>query len=267
MIFVMDVGNTHTTAALFKKKELLHFWRITTARHRTQDEWGALLKSLFHFNDLRMRDVGGVIISSVVPPADDPLRQMCLRYFKRDPLFVAPGMKTGIHVHYDPPGDVGADRIVNAVAVCAFYETPAVVVDFGTATTFDVIAEGGDYVGGVITPGIGISSEALFERAAKLPKVELVRPKKVVGRNTVASIQSGLYWGYVSLVEGILLKIKKEFGEAKAVVATGGFAARLSRDCPGIDEVDETLTLKGLRLLYEMNTTRKGTDENGGEGS
>jgi type III pantothenate kinase len=158
MIFVMDVGNTHTTAALFHEGEMLHFWRITTARHRTQDEWGALLKSLFHFNDLRMQDVEGVIICSVVPPADAPLRQMCLRYFKRDPLFVAPGIKTGIHVHYDPPGDVGADRIVNAVAVCAFYKTPAVVVDFGTATTFDVISEGGEYLGGVITPGIGISS-------------------------------------------------------------------------------------------------------------
>jgi len=253
MIFVMDVGNTQTTVALFGGKELLHSWRLSTARHRTQDEWGALLQSLFHFHDLRLEEVEGVAISSVVPPADFPLRQMCRRYFHTDPLFVAPGIKTGIHILYDSPADVGADRIVNAVAAYALYPAPAIVVDFGTATTFDMLGEGGNYLGGVIAPGVAISAEALFERAAKLPKVEIARPRKVIGKSTVASMQSGFYWGYVGLVEGVLRKMKREHPGVRTVVATGGLAPILVGDCPSIEQVNENLTLEGLRILYEMN--------------
>ncbi len=253
MVFVMDVGNTQTTVALFQGQTLVHCWRLSTARRRTPDEWGALIKSLFHIHDLDMDDVKGVAVSSVVPPADGPLREMIRRYFNREPLFVAPGIKTGVHILYDNPTEVGADRIVNAVAAQVRYGLPAIVVDFGTATTFDMLDEGGHYLGGVIAPGLGISAEALFERTAKLPKVELARPKKVIGKSTVASMQSGLYWGYVGLVEGILRRMKREFGTVKTVMATGGLAPLIARDCPSVDSVDETLTLDGLRIIYDRN--------------
>ncbi len=254
MIFVMDVGNTQTTAALFRGHEIIQSWRLTTARHRTQDEWGALLQSLFALHGYDMKAVTGISICSVVPPADAPLRLMCKCYFGLDPLFIVPGTKTGVHVLYDTPADVGADRIVNAAAVYGAYETPAIVVDFGTATTFDMLGENGNYLGGAIAPGIGISAEALFEKAAKLPKVEIARPRKVIGKSTVGSMQSGLYWGYTSLTEGIIRKMKAEYGNVKTVIATGGLAGVLVKDCPSIDVVDETLTLKGLRVLYERNT-------------
>ena len=253
MIFVMDVGNTQTTAALFRGADMVQSWRLTTARHRTQDEWGALLQSLFSLHGYDMQDVSGISICSVVPPADAPLRLMCKTYFGHDPLFIVPGTKTGIHVLYDTPADVGADRIVNAAAVYGVHKTPAIVVDFGTATTFDMLGENGDYMGGVIAPGIGISAEALFEKAAKLPKVEIARPRKVIGKSTVGSMQSGLYWGYASLTEGIIKKMKAEFGTVKTVIATGGLAGALVKDCPSIDVVDENLTLNGLRILYERN--------------
>ncbi len=253
MIFVMDVGNTNTTVALFEASRMVHFWRLTTARHRTRDEWSMLLDGLFRLNNLEVGEVEAIAISSVVPPADAPIREMCLNYFGMEPLFVAPGIKTGIHIHYDPPSEVGADRIVNALAVSAIHETPAIVVDFGTATTFDMVGEKGDYMGGVIAPGIGISSEALFAKAAKLPKVELARPHVVIGTSTVGSMQSGLYWGYTGLVEGIIKRMKKEFGDVKIVVATGGLADVIKNGCPSIDVVDETLTLNGLRILLERN--------------
>jgi type III pantothenate kinase len=253
LIFVMDVGNTQTTVALFEGDKIVRCWRLTTARQRTPDEWGALLKSLFHIHDLDMSDVSGVAISSVVPPADWPLRHMCKLYFKLEPLFVAPGIKTGVRVLYDNPAEVGADRVVNAAAALDKYEVPAIIVDFGTATTFDMLDGEGNYLGGVIAPGLAISAEALFERAAKLPKVEIARPRRVIGKTTVASMQSGLYWGYVGLVEGILRRMKKEFGVVKSVVATGGLAPLIAPDCPSVGAVDEDLTLEGLRLLYERN--------------
>jgi type III pantothenate kinase len=253
MIFVMDVGNTQTTVALYRKSHLVNSWRISTARHRTQDEWGALLHLLFQVNDLQMADVSGVIVCSVVPPADAHLRNMCRRYFKREPIFVVPGIKTGVPVLYDNPSEVGADRIVNAVAVLASYELPAIIVDFGTATTFDVLDAKGNYLGGAIAPGLAISAEALFEKTAKLPKVEISRPSRIVGKTTVQSLQSGLYWGYAGLVEGLLKRMKKELGAVKTVVATGGLARLIAPDCPSVQAVDENLTLEGLRLLYERN--------------
>jgi type III pantothenate kinase len=253
MVFVLDVGNTQTTVALFEGKKLRHSWRLSTARHRTSDEWAGLLQSLFHLHSISLSDMEGIVISSVVPPADWPLRQMSQRHFGLEPIFVAPGIKTGIHILYDNPAEVGADRIVNAVATYARYEAPAIVVDFGTATTFDMLGEDGNYLGGVIAPGLGISAEALFEKAARLPKVEIARPRKVIGKSTVTSMQSGLYWGYVALVEGTLKRMKKEFGPVRSVIATGGLAPVLARDCPSIETVDENLTLEGLRLLWEKN--------------
>lgn len=253
MILVMDVGNTQTTVGLYRESELVHQWRLTTAHHRSQDEWGALFQSLFHFNGLTMEDVSGVAICSVVPPADLPLREMVKRYFGCPPFFIAAGVKTGLKIFYDSPAEVGADRVVNAVAAFQAYGGPAIVVDLGTATTFDMIGEGGDYLGGVIAPGLAISAEALFERAAKLPKVEIAKPAKVIGRTTVGSMQSGLFWGYVGLIEGILKRMKREFGEVKHVVATGGLAPTVAKEVKAIDSVDENLTLEGIRLLYERN--------------
>ena len=249
----MDVGNTQTVVALFQNESIVQCWRLTTARHRTRDEWGALMQSLFHFNNLSMDQVSGVAISSVVPPADRAIRELVRRYFGQEPFIVGPGIKTGVPVLYDHPSEVGADRIVNAVAVVHKYGTPAIIVDFGTATTFDLLNAEGAYVGGVIAPGLGISSEALFERAAKLPKVEIQRPSRVIGRTTVGSMQSGLYWGYAGLVEGIVRRMKEEFGPVDLVPATGGLAPIIARDCPSITHVDETLTLEGLRILYERN--------------
>ncbi len=260
MIFVIDVGNTQSTFALYQGPKLLHRWCLSTARHRTLDEWGALLHLLFHVNELAIGDVRGIVVSSVVPPADAPLREMCRRYFKREPLFVAPGVKTGVSVLYDNPAEVGADRVVNAVAVLAHHEVPAVIVDFGTATTFDVLDAKGNYLGGAISPGLAISADALFEKTAKLPKVEISRPSRVIGKTTVQSIQSGLYWGYVGLVEGILKRIKKEFGPVKTVIATGGLAPVVAPDCPSIGRVDENLTLEGLRLIYQKNCDKEAKD-------
>lgn len=261
MIFVMDVGNTQTTVALYRGDQLINSWRISTARHRTQDEWGALLHLLFQVNDLQMAEVSGVIVCSVVPPADAHLRDMCRRYFRREPIFVAPGLKTGVPILYDNPSEVGADRVVNAVAVLAHYPLPAIIVDFGTATTFDVLDGKGNYLGGAIAPGLAISAEALFEKTAKLPKVEISRPSRVIGKSTVQSIQSGLYWGYAGLVEGLLKRMIKELGPVKSVIATGGLARLVAPDCPSVQTVNETLTLEGLRLLYEKNSPdAKGTD-------
>jgi type III pantothenate kinase len=254
LLLVMDVGNTQTVLALFQGEAIVHSWRLSTARHRTLDEWGALTQSLFHFNNLSMDQVFGVAISSVVPPSDRPIREFVGRYFGREPFIVGPGIKTGVPILYDHPSEVGADRIVNAVAVIQKYGAPAIVVDFGTATTFDLLNGEGAYVGGLIAPGLGISSEALFDRAAKLPKVEIQRPQRVIGRTTVSSMQSGLYWGYAGLVEGILGRMREEFGPVGLIPATGGLAAVIARDCPSITHVDENLTLEGLRILYERNS-------------
>lgn len=253
MLLVLDVGNTETTIGLFEGEVLSKRWSISTTLTRTQDEWAALMKIYFEMAGFSISEVHGVAISSVVPPVDHILKEAFETYFSLVPLFVGPGIKTGIQILYENPSEVGADRVVNAVAAAKLHELPAIVIDFGTATTFDLVAADGSYVGGVIAPGLAISAEALFTRAAKLPKVELAKPKKVVGKSTTASMQSGLFYGYASLTEGIVKRIKAEYGAVKSVVATGGLANLIAPECPFIDDVDEDLTLKGLYFIHEKN--------------
>lgn len=253
MLLVLDVGNTETTIGLFEGEVLSKRWSISTTLTRTQDEWAALMKIYFEMAGFSISEVHGIAISSVVPPVDHILKEAFETYFSLVPLFVGPGIKTGIQILYENPSEVGADRVVNAVAAARLHELPAIVIDFGTATTFDLIAADGSYLGGVIAPGLAISAEALFTRAAKLPKVELARPKKVVGKSTTASMQSGLFYGYASLTEGIVKRMKAECGAVKTVVATGGLANLIAPECPFIDDVDEDLTLKGLYFIHEKN--------------
>jgi len=249
MLLVIDVGNTNTVLGVYRDEEMLHCWRLTTARDRTADEWGVLIRTLFNLADLADGTVSGIAISSVVPPARPALEEMALRYLGIQPLFIEPTMDLGMPVLYKPPSDVGADRVVNAIAAYTQFGGPAIVVDFGTATTFDAISTQGEYLGGVITPGIGISSEALFLRAARLPRVEVRQPPKVIGDSTVSSIQSGLYWGYAALVDGILRRMKEELENAY-VVSTGGLAELIFPACEEVDSVEKNLTLEGMRLIY-----------------
>ncbi len=250
MLLVIDVGNTNTVLGVYRKEELLHYWRLTTARDRTADEWGVLIRTLFQIGDISNDTVSAVAISSVVPPARPAMEEMAVRYFGVQPLFIEATMDLGMPVLYNPPGDVGADRIVNAVAAYEEYGGPVIVVDFGTATTFDAISAQGEYLGGVIAPGIGISAEALFLRAARLPRVEIRQPNAVIGSSTVSSMQSGLYWGYAGLVDGVLKRMKQEL-ENPHVISTGGLAELIFPACDEIDAVEKNLTLEGMRLIYQ----------------
>lgn len=257
MLLALDVGNTNTTLGLYRldteKPGLAAHWRVTTHRAQTVDEYGVLFVNLFEMNRLSARDVTHIIVSSVVPPLDSTLRQVCEEYFHVHPLFVEPGIKTGMPVLQENPADLGADRLVNAIAAFERYGGPCVVVDFGTATTFDVISAKGEYMGGAISAGLGISADALFSRAARLGKVDIKRPAKVIGTNTLTHLQSGLYFGYIGLVDGILERMVAELGEKPRVIATGGLARQISEDSRYITEIDDMLTLDGLRILFERN--------------
>jgi type III pantothenate kinase len=274
MLLALDIGNTNTVLGLYREssEELLAHWRITTQRTQTADEYSVLFQNLFTLRQMDPAEISGIIISSVVPPVERALREVCEGFFHVKPVFVEPGVKTGMPILVDNPAELGADRLVNCVAAFARYGGPCIVVDFGTATTFDVVSSKGEYMGGAISPGLGVSAEALFARAARLPRVDLKKPSKVIGTNTTAHLQSGLYYGYIGLVDGVLSRVLEELGAhepARAgsesgssghtvrVIATGGMARLIAADSKYIATIDDMLTLDGLRLVHERNRIAK----------
>lgn len=253
MLLAIDVGNTNIVIGVFQGDELLHSWRLTTIRERTADELGILVLDLCDHHHVRRQDISGIVMASVVPPLTGTLVAMAFKYFERTPLVFEPAASGAMPILYDNPSEVGADRVVNGIAAFSQYGNgqPIIVVDFGTATTFDAITAKGEYLGGVICPGPQISADALFQRAARLPRVDVKKPARVIGTNTVASMQSGLFWGYVDMVEGLVRRMKVELGGVAIVVATGGLATVVAPESTVIDHVDPELTLQGLRLVWE----------------
>lgn len=253
MLLAIDIGNTNIAIGVFEDERLRATWRLGTDVHKLEDEYASVFLNLLSLKGLAFADIDCAIISSSVPPLVTVFEGLCQRYFEVSPMVVGPGTKTGVRISIDNPREVGADRVVNAAAGHRLYGGPLVVIDFGTATTLDAVSEEGDYLGGAIAPGIGISAEALFEHAAKLPRVELVRPQKAIGRNSVSAMQSGIIFGYVGLIEGIVVRMRKELGGTAKVIATGGLADVICRETDIVDALEPDLTLVGLRLVYELN--------------
>jgi type III pantothenate kinase len=252
-LLVIDIGNTNIVFGVYSGDALINHWRINTMLGRTVDEYAILFESLLDFEKLKLADMGSAIISCVVPPLLVSLQMMCCKYVGIEPIIVEPGIKTGMPILYENPQEVGADRIVNAVAGYEKYRKALIIVDFGTATTFDYVTPRGEYMGGVIAPGIMISLEALFSSASKLPRVELVKPKEIIGKNTISAMQAGIVYGYISLVDGIVERMKAAVATDPHVIATGGLANLIYRESHSLDEVDELLTLRGLKILYDKN--------------
>ncbi|RAZ72794.1 type III pantothenate kinase [Planococcus halotolerans] len=253
MILVMDIGNSNIALGIYDQDVLTQHWRMETDRHKTEDEYGMKIKAFLQDVGLEFKNIRGIIMSSVVPPIMFSLERMALKYFGIKPLIVGPGLKTGLNIKYDNPREVGADRIVNAVAAIHEYGGPLIIVDFGTATTYCYINEAHQYMGGAIAPGIGISTEALYSRAAKLPRIEITRPDSIIGKNTVSAMQAGIVYGFVGQAEGIITRMKLESRETPAVIATGGMAPLIAAESKLIDKVELFLTLKGLYLIYKRN--------------
>ncbi len=255
MLLVVDVGNTNTVIGVFDGDNLVSNWRVVTLPERTSDEYGVLIQNLYYSSKINSRDIKDIIVSCVVPPMVGIIDDLCKKYFEIRPLYVEPGIKTGMPIYYDNPKEVGADRIVNAVAAYHRKQRAHVIVDFGTATTFDYVSENGEYMGGVIAPGLMTSSEALFAKASRLFKVELIKPKNIIGKNTIHSLQSGIILGYVDMVDGLVNRIKDEAGGDPWVIATGGLAELIAGESKTIKEVDKFLTLEGLKIIYYLNRT------------
>jgi type III pantothenate kinase len=253
VLLVIDVGNSNIVLGIYREEQLLRDWRVSTDRSKTPDEYAILIHELFRLADISVADVTAVIISSVVPTLTGVLEKLCRQHLSHEPYVVGPGMKTGMPILYDNPREVGADRIVNAVAAFEKHRCPLIIVDFGTATTFDVVNQRGEYCGGAIAPGLMISTEALFQKASKLPRIDVVKPPAIIAKNTVNSMQAGIFFGYIGLVDEIVQRIKLEMGESPRVIATGGLAGLIAPETRTINEVDEYLTLEGLRLLYQRN--------------
>ena len=253
MLLVIDVGNTNTVVGVFDGEKLVQSWRVRTVANHTVDEYGMLIYSLYKSSKISTKSISDIIISCVVPPMLNILEPLCEKYFHIKPLIVEPGIKTGMPIQYDNPREVGADRIVNAVAAFEKYKTDLIIVDFGTATTFDYVSAKGEYLGGCIAPGIVISSEALFERASKLPRVEFKKPKTIIAKDTISSMQAGIMFGYAGLVDGIVERMKAEAKSNPKVIATGGLAVVIAPETKSIEVVDENLTLEGLRIIHLKN--------------